>query len=108
MIVLKLDDAPQQEIQVHKNQECSVTFTLSDGDTWSDNPKIKVGEQYEYAPTKTYTKDAGLTVSGQTLTWEFNPTDWENRNMVYDALFTREANNQRDFYGKITVNKAFN
>lgn len=107
MTKIILDDSKQQPIIIHQHQECSVTFTLSSGDTWSDNPKIKVGIDYAYAPIKIYTKESGLTVSGQTLTWVFSPTDWENKNMVYDALLVREANNQRDFFGTIILNKAF-
>lgn len=105
--VINLDDAPEVLLKAHQNEICSLTFTLSDGDAWSVNAVIKVGANYEYAALKEYTVGDGLTINGQELIWRFNPDDWGNRGVVYDAFLVRTANAQRDFYGRITVNKSF-
>jgi hypothetical protein len=107
-IELNLDDSPEVNITTHKDMVCSVTFTLSDGDSWSANAKIKVGPNYDYPAVKEYTIGSGLTVNGQELIWNFTPEDWNNEEAVYDALLVREPNGQRDFYGRLIVNNAFN
>lgn len=105
--IINLDDAPEVNITTHQNEICSVTFTLSDGDVWSVNASIKVGISYEIMSQKTYTVGSGLTISGQDLTWRFNPSEWGNRTVVYDASLVRVLKAQRDFYGRIIVNKSF-
>lgn len=107
-IKLNLDDAKPLDLEAHEDQLCSITFEVSEGSELSPQATIKVGQSYDYAPTKTYTVGNGLTISGQDLTWQFNPDDWGNQNAVYDASLLRVANQQRDFKGTITINKSFN
>jgi len=104
---INLDDAQEINIVAHQNQICSITFTLSEGDTWSINGVVKLGVNYDYTTLKEYTVGDGLTIDGQSITWRFNPDDWGNRSVVYDATLIRVANGQRDFYGRINVNKSF-
>jgi hypothetical protein len=106
--VINLDDAQEVNFEVHQNLVCAVTFTLSAGDVWSVNGEIKVGIYYEITPQKIYTVGNGLTINGQDLTWRFNAAEWGNRTVVFDASVIRTSNAQRDFFGRITVNKSFN
>lgn len=105
---INLDDATPLDIEAHESLICQIVFELSGESAWSPEGTIKVGSSYDYAPTKTYTVGNGLTISGQDLIWNFNPTDWGNQEVVYDASVVRVANQQRDFKGKITINKSFN
>lgn len=104
---INLDDAKELHFTTHEGQVCSLTFNLSEGDSWSVNGKILVGPNYDYAAVKIYTVGDGLVINGQELVWNFTPEDWNNREVVYDAKLVRETNNQRDFHGRITVNKSF-
>ena len=106
-VVINLDDATEVNVIAHENEICSITFTLSDGDVWSVNAAIKVGVSYDHIAQKTYTVGDGLTITDQVLLWRFNPADWGNRSMVYDASVIRIANQQRDWHGRITINKSF-
>lgn len=105
---LNLDDAKAIDIIVHRKQICSVSFSLSVDAEWSVNAIIKVGRSYDDLPIKQYTIGNGITINGQVLTWQFNPNEWGNRAVVYDAMVIRTLNQQRDWFGKITINQSFN
>ncbi len=105
MSTLYLDNAATLGLIVHDNQECSLTFQLEDGETWDVNGKILISTEYSKTVIKEYIVGDGVTIPDDLL-WEFNPNDWDNKDVVYDFSFIRIANNQRDMKGRITVNKS--
>lgn len=109
MAQINLDNAENQSFKIHKNEKCSLTFVAQTelGESWDANGKIVVGSRYENSALKTYTVGDGVTITGDTLKWDFESGDWNHIDVVYDFSFIRVANNQRDLKGSITVNSSF-
>lgn len=108
MPTINLDDAQNQNIEVHKNQRCSLTFQAQTelGESFDANGKIVIAHDYGFAPIKTYIVGDGVTITDNELVWEFEYSDWNVSQVVYDFSFIRVANNQRDLKGVITVNNS--
>ncbi len=108
MASINLDNAEIQPLEIHKNQQCSLTFQVETnlGESWNTAGKIVVSRTYDSEPLKTYTSGNGVTITGDSLVWVFESGDWIHGDVVYDFSFIRVSNNQRDLKGPIAVNKS--
>jgi len=106
MALIDLDNGASVDFEVHKNQICSITFQSQSGETWNSEGKILISKKYGLQVLKSYISGEGITINGTNLIWNFNPSDWNNEDVVYDFSFIRVSQNQRDLKGTIKVNNS--